>query len=38
MKFSGEIEDGISNKSFNFGSDPDHGRSTILDPMIQKAE
>ena len=38
MKFSGKIEDGTSNKPLNFGSDPDHGWSTILDPMIQKAE
>ena len=38
MKFSGKIEDGTSNQPLNFGSDPDHGWSTILDPMIQKAE
>ena len=38
MIFWGKIEDGTSNKPLNFGSDPDHGWSTILDPVIQKAE
>ena len=38
MKISGKIGDGTSNKPLDFGSDPDYGWSTTLDPMFQKVE
>ena len=38
MKFSGKIEDGTINKPLNFGSNPAHSWSTILDPITYKAE
>ena len=38
MKFSGKIEDGTSNKPFNFGSNPWPWRSFVLSQCTRQAK